>query len=53
MRVVNSRLDVYLGSDSYWSHASSIDQMSTMIRETLIALHPSDVYGKLLNEARG
>ncbi|KAN0141936.1 hypothetical protein V8E53_000398 [Lactarius tabidus] len=53
VRVVNSRLDVYLGSDSYWSHASSIDQMSTLIRETLIALHPSDVYGKLLNEARG
>lgn len=36
--------------DSYWTHASSIDQMSTIIRETFIALHSSDVLGRLLNE---
>ncbi|KAI0255570.1 DNA/RNA polymerase [Lactifluus subvellereus] len=38
--------------DSYWTHASSIDQMSTVIRETFIALHSSDVLGRLLNEFR-
>ena len=36
--------------DSYWTHASSIDQMSSVIRETFIALHSSDVLGRLLNE---
>ncbi|KAF8269611.1 DNA/RNA polymerase [Lactarius quietus] len=38
--------------DSYWTHPSSIDQMSTVIRETFIALHSSDVLGRLLNEFR-
>jgi len=38
--------------DSYWTHASSIDQMSTIIRETFIALHSSDVLSRLLNEFR-
>jgi len=38
--------------DSYWTHPSSIDQMSTIIRETFIALHSSDVLGRLLNEFR-
>jgi DNA-directed RNA polymerase len=36
--------------DSYWTHPSTIDQMSTIIRETFIALHSSDVLGRLLNE---
>ncbi|KAK0201027.1 DNA/RNA polymerase [Desarmillaria ectypa] len=36
--------------DSYWTHASSIDQMSVIIRDTFIALHQSDVLGKLREE---
>jgi len=38
--------------DSYWTHPSSIDQMSTIIRDTFVALHSSDVLGRLLNEFR-
>jgi len=37
--------------DSYWTHACSIDQMSTVIRETFIALHSSNVLSKLYDEA--
>jgi hypothetical protein len=33
--------------DSYWTHASSIDKMSEIIRDTFIALHSSDVLDKL------
>lgn len=33
--------------DSYWTHASSIDQMSEVIRDTFIALHSSDILRKL------
>ncbi|KAJ7737868.1 DNA/RNA polymerase [Mycena maculata] len=33
--------------DSYWTHASSIDKMSEIIRDTFIALHSSDVLTKL------
>ncbi|KAI6022796.1 DNA/RNA polymerase [Pisolithus microcarpus] len=33
--------------DSYWTHACSIDQMSAIIRDTFIALHSSDILGKL------
>lgn len=36
--------------DSYWTHACSIDKMSEVIRETFIALHSSDVLGKLHQE---
>ncbi len=36
--------------DSYWTHPSTIDQMSTVIRDTFIALHSSDVLGRLLSE---
>ncbi|KAI6147961.1 hypothetical protein BKA82DRAFT_4485937 [Pisolithus tinctorius] len=36
--------------DSYWTHACSIDQMSTIIRDTFIALHSSDILGKLESE---
>ncbi|KAF8918371.1 DNA/RNA polymerase [Mucidula mucida] len=36
--------------DSYWTHACNIDQMSTIIRDTFIALHSSDVLGKLREE---
>jgi DNA-directed RNA polymerase len=38
--------------DSYWTHASSIDKMSEIIRDTFIALHSSDVLGKLQTEVR-
>ncbi|KAH9986955.1 DNA/RNA polymerase [Russula vinacea] len=38
--------------DSYWTHPSSIDHMSGVIRDTFIALHSSDVLGRLLNEFR-
>lgn len=33
--------------DSYWTHACSVDEMSTIIRDTFIALHSSDILGKL------
>lgn len=36
--------------DSYWTHASSIDEMSSIIRDTFIALHSSDVLTKLRAE---
>lgn len=36
--------------DSYWTHASSIDQMSGIIRDTFIALHSSDVLMRLHKE---
>ncbi|KAF9264462.1 DNA/RNA polymerase [Marasmius fiardii PR-910] len=36
--------------DSYWTHASSIDEMSTIIRDTFIALHSSEVLTKLSDE---
>ncbi|KAI0270564.1 DNA/RNA polymerase [Gloeopeniophorella convolvens] len=38
--------------DSYWTHPSSIDQMSGIIRDTFIALHSSDVLRRLLDEFR-
>lgn len=38
--------------DSYWTHASTIDQMSSVIRDTFIALHSSDVLAKLREEVR-
>ncbi|KAF9239424.1 hypothetical protein BU15DRAFT_61937 [Melanogaster broomeanus] len=38
--------------DSYWTHASDIDKMSEIIRDTFIALHSSDVLGKLYDEFR-
>lgn len=38
--------------DSYWTHACDIDTMSSVIRDTFIALHSSDVLGKLREEAR-
>jgi len=38
--------------DSYWTHASSIDHMSAIIRQTFVALHSSDVLGRLENEFR-
>lgn len=36
--------------DSYWTHPSDIDQMSSIIRETFIALHSSNVLKALLDE---
>ncbi|KAL0061581.1 DNA-directed RNA polymerase [Marasmius tenuissimus] len=36
--------------DSYWTHASNIDEMSTIIRDTFIALHSSEVLTKLHSE---
>ncbi|KAJ3976640.1 DNA/RNA polymerase [Lentinula raphanica] len=36
--------------DSYWTHASDIDEMSGIIRDTFIALHSSDVLKKLYDE---
>lgn len=38
--------------DSYWTHASSIDHMSEIIRDTFIALHSSNVLHKLREEVR-
>ncbi|KAH8115023.1 DNA/RNA polymerase [Phellopilus nigrolimitatus] len=36
--------------DSYWTHAGSIDEMNTIIRDTFIALHESDVLTRLHQE---
>ncbi|KAF7290519.1 DNA-directed RNA polymerase [Mycena indigotica] len=36
--------------DSYWTHACSVDEMSSVIRATFIALHSSDVLQKLREE---
>lgn len=36
--------------DSYWSHASSIDQLSKNIRETFIELHSRDIIGDVRKE---
>lgn len=36
--------------DSYWTHASTIDSMAEVIRDTFILLHSSDVLGKLHEE---
>lgn len=36
--------------DSYWTHPSTVDEMSEVIRETFIALHSSDVLRKLDEE---
>ncbi|KZT65062.1 DNA/RNA polymerase [Daedalea quercina L-15889] len=36
--------------DSYWTHASTVDQMSTIIRDTFITLHSSEVLNKLYQE---
>ncbi|KAI0052454.1 DNA/RNA polymerase [Auriscalpium vulgare] len=38
--------------DSYWTHASSIDDMSKIIRQTFIALHSSDILSRLESEFR-
>jgi len=36
--------------DSYWTHACDVDKMATIIRDTFIALHSSDILGKLDHE---
>ena len=36
--------------DSYWTHACDVDKMSEIIRDTFIALHSSDILGKLAKE---
>lgn len=36
--------------DSYWTHASTVDDMSAIIRDTFIALHSSDILLKLRKE---
>ncbi|KAJ2915358.1 hypothetical protein MD484_g5087, partial [Candolleomyces efflorescens] len=36
--------------DSYWTHACDIDQMSTIIRDTFINLHASDMLRRLSEE---
>ncbi|KAB5591012.1 DNA-directed RNA polymerase [Ceratobasidium theobromae] len=36
--------------DSYWTHASTVDDMSRIIRDTFIALHSSDILQKLRDE---
>ncbi|KAH7108553.1 DNA/RNA polymerase [Auriculariales sp. MPI-PUGE-AT-0066] len=38
--------------DSYWTHASTIDHMSVIIRDTFIALHESNVLLRLAEEFR-
>lgn len=49
LTLINQTQDLTFASvhDSYWTHASSIDSMSEIIRNTFIALHSSDVLGKL------
>nr|XP_018265754.1 DNA-directed RNA polymerase, mitochondrial [Kwoniella dejecticola CBS 10117]OBR87912.1 DNA-directed RNA polymerase, mitochondrial [Kwoniella dejecticola CBS 10117] len=36
--------------DSYWTHASTVEPMSDMIRETFIHLHSQDLVGELRQE---
>ncbi|CAE6461591.1 unnamed protein product [Rhizoctonia solani] len=36
--------------DSYWTHASTVDDMSAIIRDTFIALHSSNILQKLRDE---
>ncbi|KAJ1306117.1 hypothetical protein OPQ81_010828 [Rhizoctonia solani] len=36
--------------DSYWTHASTVDDMSGIIRDTFIALHSSNILQKLRDE---
>ncbi|EUC62471.1 DNA-directed RNA polymerase [Rhizoctonia solani AG-3 Rhs1AP] len=36
--------------DSYWTHASTVDDMSAIIRDTFIALHNSNILQKLREE---
>ncbi|CAE6492233.1 unnamed protein product, partial [Rhizoctonia solani] len=36
--------------DSYWTHASTVDDMSAIIRDTFIALHSSNILQKLREE---
>ncbi|KAG8691426.1 DNA-directed RNA polymerase [Ceratobasidium sp. 423] len=36
--------------DSYWTHASTVDEMSGIIRDTFIALHSSNILQKLRDE---
>jgi DNA-directed RNA polymerase len=38
--------------DSYWTHASTIDDMNAIIRDTFIALHSSNVLERLDKEIR-
>ncbi|KAF9472674.1 DNA/RNA polymerase [Pholiota conissans] len=38
--------------DSYWTHACDVDKMSEVIRDTFIALHSSDILGRLEAEFR-
>lgn len=38
--------------DSYWTHASTIDHMSIIIRDTFIALHGSNILERLYEEVR-
>lgn len=39
--------------DSYWTHASSVEDMSERIRETFIHLHSQDLVGELRQEVSG
>jgi DNA-directed RNA polymerase len=36
--------------DSYWTHAATVDEMSTVIRDSFIHLHSSNVLENLLKE---
>jgi len=38
--------------DSYWTHASTIDEMSTIIRDSFVHLHSSNVLQNLYEEFR-
>lgn len=38
--------------DSYWTHANTVDKMSSIIRDTFVHLHSSDIMGRLLAEVR-
>ncbi|KAK2627722.1 hypothetical protein QTJ16_002368 [Diplocarpon rosae] len=36
--------------DSFWTHASDVDQMNTVLREAFIRIHSEDVVGRLRSE---
>ncbi|KAK0721711.1 hypothetical protein B0T26DRAFT_700101 [Lasiosphaeria miniovina] len=38
--------------DSFWTHASDVDSMNTVIRDTFIRIHSDDIIGRLRAEFR-
>jgi len=48
----NEQLTFASVHDSYWTHASSIDQMSRIIRDTFVVLHSTSILENMVEEIR-